>query len=312
MKKLLFTIALITVAFTTNAQTMEELKAEQAAKKDSIAAIQGRVNALQAQIDALPGWRVGAFGTIGGSISNFNNWYAQGTPNNSSGSIGVSFNGYANLIQEKYFWRNALTANLNWIKLDDKDTDLDDDDFNPTTDVFNLSSLYGRNITNKLAASALLEYRTTLLNNFNDPGYLDLGVGFTWTPVDNLIVVVHPLNYNFVFADNDAIFDSSLGAKIVADYTRQIGAVSFKSNLSMFQSYKSSDLSNWTWTNSFGYTLWKMIGVGFDFGLRSNKQEALNYALGNFDPLSGDDEPSFGNVDNDLQTYWTLGLSYKF
>ncbi|WP_262733575.1 DUF3078 domain-containing protein [Gaetbulibacter sp. NE] len=312
MKKLLFTIALITVAFTTNAQTMEELKAEQAAKKDSIVAIQGRVNALQAQIDALPGWRVGAFGTIGGSISNFNNWYAQGTPNNSSGSIGVSFNGYANLIQEKYFWRNALTANLNWIKLDDKDTDLDDDDFNPTTDVFNLSSLYGRNITNKLAASALLEYRTTLLNNFNDPGYLDVGVGFTWTPVDNLIVVVHPLNYNFVFADNDAIFDSSLGAKIVADYTRQIGAVSFKSNLSMFQSYKSSDLSNWTWTNSFGYTLWKMIGVGFDFGLRSNKQEALNYALGNFDPLSGDDEPSFGNVDNDLQTYWTLGLSYKF
>ncbi|RYH76370.1 MULTISPECIES: DUF3078 domain-containing protein [Flavobacteriaceae] len=312
MKKLLFTIALITVAFTTNAQTMEELKAEQAAKKDSIVAIQGRVNALQAQIDALPGWRVGAFGTIGGSISNFNNWYAQGTPNNSSGSIGVSFNGYANLIQEKYFWRNALTANLNWIKLDDKDTDLDDDDFNPTTDVFNLSSLYGRNITNKLAASALLEYRTTLLNNFNDPGYLDVGVGFTWTPVDNLIVVVHPLNYNFVFADNDAIFDSSLGAKIVADYTRQIGAVNFKSNLSMFQSYKSSDLSNWTWTNSFGYTLWKMIGVGFDFGLRSNKQEALNYALGNFDPLSGDDEPSFGNVDNDLQTYWTLGLSYKF
>lgn len=312
MKKLLFTIALITVAFTTNAQTMEELKAEQAAKKDSIAAIQGRVNALQAQIDALPGWRVGAFGTIGGSISNFNNWYAQGTPNNSSGSIGVSFNGYANLIQEKYFWRNALTANLNWIKLDDKDTDLDDDDFNPTTDVFNLSSLYGRNITNKLAASALLEYRTTLLNNFNDPGYLDVGVGFTWTPVDNLIVVVHPLNYNFVFADNDAIFDSSLGAKIVADYTRQIGAVNFKSNLSMFQSYKSSDLSNWTWTNSFGYTLWKMIGVGFDFGLRSNKQEALNYALGNFDPLSGDYEPSFGNVDNDLQTYWTLGLSYKF
>ncbi len=312
MKKLLFTIALITVAFTANAQTMEELKAEQAAKKDSIAAIQGRVNALQAQIDALPGWRVGAFGTIGGSISNFNNWYAQGTPNNSSGSIGVSFNGYANLIQEKYFWRNALTANLNWIKLDDKDTDLDDDDFNPTTDVFNLSSLYGRNITNKLAASALLEYRTTLLNNFNDPGYLDVGVGFTWTPVDNLIVVVHPLNYNFVFADNDAIFDSSLGAKIVADYTRQIGAVNFKSNLSMFQSYKSSDLSNWTWTNSFGYTLWKMIGVGFDFGLRSNKQEALNYALGNFDPLSGDDEPSFGNVDNDLQTYWTLGLSYKF
>ncbi|HLT54109.1 MAG TPA: DUF3078 domain-containing protein [Flavobacteriaceae bacterium] len=313
MKKQLTTL-LTVFLFSSLAisQTADELKAEQAAKKDSIAAIQGRVDAIQAQLDAMPGWRIGAFGTIGGSLSNFNNWYAQGAPNNSSGSIGITFNGYANLIEENFFWRNSLTTNLNWVKLDNKDTDLDDDDFNPTTDVFNLSSLYGRNITDKLAASALMEYRTTLLNNFNDPGYLDVGIGATWTPINNLIVVVHPLNYNFVFADNDAVFESSLGAKIVADYTRQIGAIGFKSNLSMFQSYKSSDLSNWTWTNSFGYTLWKMIGVGFDFGLRSNKQEALNYALGQYDPLSGDDEPDFDNVDNDLQTYWTLGLSYKF
>lgn len=308
---LLTTIVMLSVSFGFS-QTKEELEAQKAEKQAIADTAQAEADALQAQIDALPGWRIGAFGTIGGTLSNFKNWYAQGAPNNSSGSIGITFNGYANLIQEKYFWRNSLTTNLNWVKLDNKDTDLDDDDFNPTTDVFTLSSLYGRNITEKWAASALMEYRTTLLDNFNDPGYLDLGVGFTWTPVQDLIVVIHPLNYNFVFAKNDAVFESSLGAKIVADYTRQIGAINFKTNLSMFQSYKSSDLSNWTWTNSFSYTLWKMIGVGFDFGLRSNKQEALNYALGQFDPLSGDDEPTFGNVDNDLQSYYTLGLSYKF
>ena len=184
------------------------------------------------------------------------------------------------------------------------------DDFNPTTDVFNISSLYGRNLSEKLAVSTLMEYRTTLLDNFNDPGYLDVGVGFTWLPIEDLIVVVHPLNYNFVFADSNTVFESSLGAKIVADYTRQIGAVNFKSNLSAFQSYKSGDLSNWTWSNSFGYTLWKMIGVGFDFGLRSNKQEALNYALSTFDGTG--ETPDFKNVDNDLQTFWTIGLSYKF
>ncbi|MCB0444984.1 MAG: DUF3078 domain-containing protein [Gelidibacter sp.] len=311
-KKIIFT-ALLLASFSFGfSQTKDELEAQKAEKQAVADAAQAEANALQAQIDALPGWRVGAFGTIGGSLSNFNNWYSQGAPNNASGNIGITFNGYANLIQEKYFWRNSLTTNLNWVKLDNKDTDLDDSKFNPTTDVFNLSSLYGRNITSKIAASALMEYRTTLLNNFNDPGYLDLGVGFTWTPIKDLIVVVHPLNYNFVFAKNDAIFESSLGAKIVADYTRQIGAINFKSNFSTFQSYKSSDLSNFTWTNSFGYTLWKMIGVGFDFGLRSNKQEALNYALGQFDPLSGNAEPTFGNVDNKLQTYYTLGLSYKF
>ena len=308
MKKTLLLLALCLGFITVNAQTKEELEAQKAEKQSQGNALLGEAKAIQAKIDALPGWRVGAFGTIGGSLSNFSKWYAQGAPNNASGNIGFTFNGHANLIQEKFFWRNALTTNLNWVKLDDKDNPADDDSFRPTTDVFNLSSLYGRNITKSLAASALMEYRTTLLDNFNDPGYLDFGVGATWTPINNLIVVIHPLNYNFVFSSGETVFESSLGAKIVADYTRQIGAVNFKTNLSMFQSYKSADYSNWTWTNSFSYTLWKMIGVGFDFGLRSNKQEALNYALAQTPPTA----TGFDDVDNDLQSYYTVGLSYKF
>ena len=220
-------------------------------------------------------------------------------------------NGFANLIEDKFFWRNSLTTNLSWVKLDNKDTDTDSDSFEPTTDVFNISSLYGRKLSEKFAVSGLMEYRTTILDNFNDPGYLDIGVGATWTPIENLIVVIHPLNYNFVFAKNDAVFESSLGAKIVADYTRQIGAIGFKSNFSTFQSYKSGDFSNFTWTNSFSYTLWKQIGVGFDFALRSNKQEALNFALANFDGAPAD-APTFDSVENDLQTYYTIGLTYKF
>lgn len=303
-------VLMLTMSFGF-AQTKEELQAQKSEKKTVADAAQAEVNAIQAQIDALPGWKKGAFGVIGGSLSNFNNWYAQGTPNSSSGNIGINFNAYANKLETNYFWRNSLTVNLAWVKLDDKDDPADNDSFQPTSDVFNISSLYGQKLSDKWAASALGEYRTTILNNFNDPGYLDLGVGFTWTPLDNLIVVIHPLNYNFVFSDNDAVFDSSLGAKIMADYTRKIGAIDFKSNLSAFFSYKGSDLSNWTWTNNFSYTLWKNIGVGFDFALRSNKQEALNYALGQFDGPVGS-EPTFSSVDNDLQTYYTLGLTYKF
>ena len=102
------------------------------------------------------------------------------------------------------------------------------------------------------------------------------------------------------FADEGTVFESSLGAKFVADYTRQIGKVNFKSNFSGFASYKSGDYSNWTWINSFGYTLWKNIGVGFDFGLRSNKQEAAAYQ-----------GVSLENADNELQSYWLFGLNYK-
>lgn len=290
------------------AQTEAELKSQLSAKKDSIAAIESRANAIQAQIDALPGWKISAFGTIGSNFSNFSNWYAQAIPNNASGNIGITVNAYANLKQEKFFWRNTTNINFSWVKLDDKDNPTDTEGFRQTTDVFNLSSLYGRNISKTFAISALGEYRTTILSNFNDPGYLDLGTGITWTPVTDLVVVIHPLNYNFVFSSEENIFDSSFGAKIMADYTRSIGAINFKTNLSMYQSYKDSNLSNWTWINSFGYTLWKMIGVGFEFGLRSNKQEALNYAINTL----GDTGATFDSIDNDLQSYWTLGLSYKF
>ena len=309
MKNLVFTLVAFLTISATYAQTADELKALQGPKKDSIAAIQGRVDALQSQIDALPGWKKGAFGTIGANLSGFNNWYSKGEANSSAGNIGVTVNAFANLQQEKFFWRNSGNINLAWVKFDDKDDATDDDSFKEATDVFTITSLYGQKISEKFAISTLGEYRTTLLSNFNDPGYLDLGVGATWTPITDLVVVIHPLNYNFVFSDEDAIFESSFGAKIVADYTRKIGNVNFKTNLSMFQSYKTSDLSNWTWINSLGYTLWNGIGLGFEFGLRNNKQEALNYALNGPTPDAG---ATFDNVDNELQTYWLFGLNYAF
>ncbi|WP_396597452.1 DUF3078 domain-containing protein [Dokdonia sp. R86516] len=315
MKRLIVLGAAILLTISAQAQTEEELKAQQAPKKAEIAKLQGEVNSLQAQIDALPGWKYGAFGTIGGNFSKFSDWYSQGTPNVSSGNIGITGNVFANKLEEKYFWRNSLNVNLGWVKFDNEDDATDDDSFREATDVFNVSSLYGYKLTDKIAVSALGEYRTTILNNFNDPGYLDLGVGATWTPITNLVVVVHPLNYNFVFSDNDAVFESSLGAKIVADYTRQIGKIAFKSNLSAFASYKSSDLSNFTWINSFSYKLFNQIGVGFEFGLRGNRQEAVNFANNNLlaeDPTAIPFEVGDSAVDNKIQSYYLLGLTYAF
>ncbi|MCB0388866.1 MAG: DUF3078 domain-containing protein [Winogradskyella sp.] len=309
-KKLL---SILVVVFTISAgfsQTKEELKSEQKAKKDSISAIQARVDDLQKQIDTYPGWKFGAFGTIGASFSNFNNWYAQGSPNNSAGNISITVNPHAKLDRDNYFWYNTANINLSWVKFDDKDDPNDDDSFRESSDVFNVTSLFGYKITKSLAASTLAEYRTTIIKNFNDPGYLDLGVGITWTPIENLVVVVHPLNYNFVFADNDAIFESSLGAKVVANYNRSFGGLKFNSNLSAFMSYEDSDLSNWTWINSLSYTVWKGIGLGFELGLRDSKQEALNYALGQWDGTGT--APDFDNVDNAVQVYTTFGLSYNF
>lgn len=332
MKKITLLVALLVVGIATvNAQSpskvkeqAKELKAQQAEKQSKINKLQGEVNALQAQIDKLPGWRIGAFGTIGANLSGFDNWYSKEYINSSAGNIGFTVNALANLIQDKYFWRNAANANLAWLKNDNLD-DAIDSDFEASTDVFNLTSLFGYNLSKNLAASTLAEYRTSLLNNFNDPGYLDLGVGATWTPLENLVIVVNPANYNFVFSKGSSAYESSLGTKILIDYTRKfLDKINFKTNLSAFQSYKSNDLSNWTWINSFGYTLWKGIGLGFEFGLRQNKQEVFNNAFGKYTTLVEDAKkngttlpattivPELGKTDNVLQSYWLAGLNYSF
>lgn len=306
-----FTSLLLLVVFAITAQAQERTKAELEAlksqKQDSLDALQGEIDDIDKKIKEFPGWKFGAIATAGFSISQFDNWYAQASPNVNSGKIGISFNGYANLDREKYFWRNAANVNLQWIKFDDKDDPDDEEGYREATDVFNVNSLFGYKLNEKFALSAMGEYRTTILSNFNDPGYLDLGAGFTWTPIkDELVVVVHPLNYNFVFSSEDDVFTSSAGTKVLVDYTKAIGKLKLKSNFSGFMSYRSSNYSNWTWTNTLGYTFWKNIGLGFEFGLRDNKQEALNYALNTLEIPGAD----FENIDNNLQSYWLFGINY--
>jgi len=304
MKRLFLVIALLGISLT-NAQTKEELLALKKEKTDSISKLKAKADAIQKEIDALPGWRIKAFGTIGGNVSGYNNWYSKESPNSSVGNFGINLNAYAIRIEDKYFWKNYANVNIGWVKFDDKDDPTDKSGYEVATDVFTLSSLYGRRFGKKFAASALAEYRSTLVNNFNNPGFLDLGVGGTWTPVKNLVVVIHPLNYNFVFSNSESVYESSFGAKIVADYAKSFGNLNFVSNLSVFLSYKSSDYSNYTWTNSFSYTIWKNLGLGFDFGLRKNKQEAYNYQL------DGTPDLELADADNKLQSYWLFGLNFK-
>jgi hypothetical protein len=301
MKKIAFLLSAMFIGISINAQNADELKKELSTKKDEISKLEKEATSLQSKIDALPGWRKGAFGTIGGSLSGFDNWYSRTAPTASAGNIGITVNGFANLIEEKFFWRNSVAINLGWVKLDEKGV-AGDEGFDTATDVFTISSLYGKNLSDKWAVSALGEYRTTLIDNFNNPGFLDIGVGFTWTPFNNLVVVIHPANYNIVFSSGAGsdVFSSSPGAKIVADYNATYNKLSVKSNLSMFQSYQDGDLSNWTWTNSLGYTLWKGIGVGFELGLRKNKQEAAS-----------SQGVLLSDADNKLQSYYLFGLNYS-
>ena len=128
----------------------------------------------------------GAFGTIGGNLSGFNNWYSKTAPNTSAGNIGITANAFANLLKDDFFWRNSLNINLGWVKIDNTDSDTDSDQFETATDVFNITSLYGKRINKKWAMSGLAEYRTTLIDNFNNPGYFRC---WYWFNLDSFIKI---------------------------------------------------------------------------------------------------------------------------
>ena len=352
---ILLALALVVVVNTTSAQTVEEYKSQIAAKNDQIAALQGEVGALEAKILEFPGWTFGSYGLVGATINGFNNWFNVENPNSSLANISVGLNGFARLNEDKYFWRNDAKLNLGWTKnIEDAtlNAELPSDlslGFTNTADALNITSLFGYKFTPKLAASALAEYRTTVLENFNDPGYLDVGVGVTWLPIKDMIVTLHPLNYRIVFSDTDGIFEPSLGLKYVVDYTRTLNVlngVSWSSKLSGFYSYQDANQSDWTWINGFGFKAWKGIGIGAEFGLRGSNSEFLSNiskigaaelkpdgtALFTADDLTqftfdnvttraeqinanranfGTDVPNVQlPTSSPIQSYWLIGLSY--
>jgi len=294
-------LGLFTMLFyCSQAQNIDSLSAVKAEKeaaisglKSDLAALEGEVAALNEQLITYPYWDKGLSGMVGIDINSFNNWWNRGPNLNSSAvNIGFSFNGFANKFGENYFWRSNGNLVLGWQKFS-QDED-DDSDFDKVADVFNVQSLYGRKLSDKFALSAFGELRTTFLENSFNPAYLDFGIGFTWTPISELVVVFHPLNENIIIADDKFGFNSSLGCKIVADYNRAISSsVSYRSNLSAFMSYEDLDfLSNYTWINGLQVKVAKDFGIGMEFAIRRSNQETVN-------------------LEDDFQSYFLMGLTYN-
>lgn len=296
----LMLIAMFLGVSQVNAQEMDVLKAEKAEISAQIAELQGqidplqgRVNAINSELEILGGWKIGTFGTLGFNLSSFNSWIKGANPNSTSSTVLAAFNGFANRKSEKSFWRNSANINLGWQKLDINTEEGEDASYEKIADVLKISSLYGKNLSPKVALSALGEFNTALLQNFNNPGILDIGVGVTLLPVENLVVVIHPANMHWVFGDA-AQFDSGLGAKIMADYSKTFSnGITWRSNFTSFLAYSSKDpsLSEYTFTNGISFSAWKGIGVGIEYAIRNAPVE------------------TFG-LDSDNQSYFILGLSY--
>ena len=302
--KRIFTVCLLVVcAYEASviAQTLDEdLKAKRAELAEAQAIVDGiaaEVGALEDQIMKNAGWIKGYTGILGFDFNKSNGWISNPNPDASSSALNISLTGFANKVTENDFWRNKGLLTKAWsdVDLSDADGGSDDDNLfdNGTVDILNLSSLYGRRISDQLAFSGLGELNTSL-GNFLSPGTFDVGIGVTWTPdIDDLVVVTHPLNYHVAFpADGNQLSTTgALGAKLRADYNRNFGKVAYTTTLTSFIPYGSNDpdpsLFEYTWINSLAFEVWKGIGVGISFGLRNAEFEST-----------------------DVQNYYSLGLSY--
>lgn len=300
MKRIFTLCLLVACAIGTSwAQTLDEdLKAKAAELADAQAVVDGlasQVADLEAQIEKNAGWITGYSGQLGFDLNAANNWIGNPNPDANSSGLSIALAGWANKVTENNFWRNKGILTKAWKDIDISNADIteaDDGLFdNSTVDILNLSSLYGQRLNDYWAVSGLAELNTSL-ENFLSPGTFDIGVGFTWTPdIDDLVVVIHPLNYHFAWPADGADFESTgaLGAKLRADYNRNFGKVAYTSTLTSFIPYGSNEptLFEWTWLNGVSFDIWNGVGVGFNFGLRNAEFES-----------------------SDFQSFFTVGLAY--
>lgn len=317
-----FVLLLVMSVAGLQAQSLEDLKAQKAdlmakqkAKAAEAAAFDGDIAALEKQIEILTPWQTGLSGLLGLNFNTSSNWQANANPNSSSSALNVGVSAFAHNVKEKTFWRNNLNANVSWQGLDNNtNDDADGSGFlaNRNGDLLVGSSLYGIRLSKSIAATALADLNTSVFN-FLAPGTIDVGVGATWTPqtVPNLVVVVHPITYNFAFSGFEGVdSQGAFGAKVKATYNLELpGGVAWSSNLGAFVPYNNDKTAitftnedgvaetseetqfSYTWINSFNIAnLWKGVGVGFTIGIR---QAGLEYPPG-------------------LQSYTALGLTYGF
>jgi len=304
MKKLyILFFGLFVLTTSANAQTIEELKAkkaelsEEASEKQSeVNSLNDQIRALNREINILSGWLTGFSGNVGFDFNKSNNWRASPNQNSSSTNLGLSLAAFANRMTEKHMLRNKGVLNMAWqdVNLDETEGVVDTTGLfdGGTVDILNISSLYGYRVNSKFAISTLASLNTSV-RNFVNPGAFDFGAGGTWTPNNNLVVVVHPINYHAAISRTEGIeSEGALGLKLRADYSNQYQIAGKTFNISTlltgFFPYTDANIQEYTWINSVSFELWKGIGVGLGFGLRNAEFES-----------------------EDTQTYYNFGLSYN-
>ncbi|MGC5746406.1 DUF3078 domain-containing protein [Chryseobacterium sp. NFX27] len=169
-------------------------------------------------VDTVKSWSVLGKNTLMINQAAFSNWVGGGA-NNVGWLAGVNYN--ITYEKDKDLWENIIV--LDYGQNDTKGLGV-----RKTQDVINISTNYGRKFSKSwyFSSGAGLQSQFTTgyedgnnpaakkISNFMAPGYLNLGMGITYRPNDNLTVTMRPVNARWTFVlDKDLQFAGSYGLK---------------------------------------------------------------------------------------------------
>ena len=168
--------------------------------------------------DPTKAWSIVGQNTLMLNQSAFSNWVAGGA-NNVGWQAGVNYN--MTYEKDKDLWENLIILGYGMNNTQGVGN-------RKTQDVINISTNYGRKISNNWYASVGAGLITqfapgyedgnnpdaTKISNFMAPGYVNLGAGFTYKPSDNFTMTLRPANARFTFVlDKDLQWAGNYGLK---------------------------------------------------------------------------------------------------
>lgn len=168
--------------------------------------------------DSVKSWSVVGQNTLMLNQSAFSNWVAGGA-NNIGWQAGVNYN--LTYEKDKDLWENLIILGYGMNNTQGVGN-------RKTQDVINLSTNYGRKISENWYASVgaglISQFApgyadgnnpdAEKISNFMSPGYMNVGAGFTYKPNDNFTMTLRPANARFTFVmDNDLQYAGNYGLK---------------------------------------------------------------------------------------------------
>jgi len=264
--------------------------------------------------------RIGIVGANFSSVG-LTNWAGGG---NNSISIGGNTGLGLNYVTKSISWNNSIEAGYGVIKLGT-------DGFRKTDDRLIVSSKFGHKAASHLSYSALLDFRTQFakgfdynkldsagnylrISDFMSPGYLTIGLGMNYKPVDFIDIYVSPLSNRVIFVLDDSM--SIAGAYGVApgkNIKSELGAtydmllqkaivenVDLRSRLNLFAPYEAITSIVVNWELGLNFKVNEYINAGFNLSLIYDDKININRDDGTIGPAT------------QMKHVINIGFAYKF